>query len=109
MELESQPMRWLSLEPWFLLGGILRIIKQLHNYEIINLSKVYTYLLLGSLNQQLSCCSINIPPYLFSSTGQFRNNLLFALISLSLKQLGGLCYAQLLTALQRNAVLEIFS
>ena len=72
MELESQPMRWLSLEPWFLLRGMLRIIKQLHNYEIINLSKVYTYLLLGSLNQQLSCCSINILPYLFSSTGQLR-------------------------------------
>ena len=70
VELESQPMGWLGLEPWFLLGGVVRAIRQLHNYEIINLFKVHTYLLPGSLNQQLSCCSINNLPYLFGSLGQ---------------------------------------
>ena len=101
-------MRWLGLEPWFLLEGVVRAIKQLHNYEIINLSKVYTYLLFGSLNQQLSCCSINIPPYLFSSTGQLGITSICS-YQFVIKTIGGLCYAQLLTALQRNAVLEIFS
>ena len=67
VELESQPMRRLGLEQWFLLGGVVRAIRQLHNYEIINLFKIYNHLLPGSLNQQISCCSINNPPYLLSS------------------------------------------
>ena len=60
VELESQPIKWLGLEPWFLLGGVVKAIRQLPNYEIINLFKVYNHLLPGSLNQQLSCCSITI-------------------------------------------------
>ena len=67
VELESQSMRWLGLEPRFLLGGVVKAIRQLPNYEIINLFKVYNHLLPGSLNQQLSCYSINNPPYLLSS------------------------------------------
>ena len=41
VELESQPMRWLGLEAWFLLGGAVKTIRQLPNYEVINLFKVY--------------------------------------------------------------------
>ena len=67
VELESQPMRWLGLEAWFLLGGAVKTIRQLPNYEVINLFKVYNHLLPGSLNQQLSCCIINNPPYLLNS------------------------------------------
>ena len=51
VELKSQPMRGLGLEPWIHLGGVVRAIRQLHNYEIINLFKISNHLLPGSLYQ----------------------------------------------------------
>ena len=69
-------MRRLDLEPWIHLGGIVRAIVQLHNYEIINLFKISNHILPGSLYQQSSCCSI----YLRA----IRDNFSFILIILSL-------------------------